>query len=230
MSIFSKILLILVLSHPNAVDSDGDGFPDSTELLRPSEQLSFRKWFVWIAIQTASGKMSSIQVKDCASFVSACYREALKRHDRLWAKEHGVKQLPPFSDARRYYYPDVPVLGQLIFRKRPPPFTGEIKSEFSASATGEYLVKYNLSFVGKELENAIPGDILAFYHPTSDMPYHLMIFFRYNGKPMVVYHTGPEGRFKILPVSALSHYPDASWRPVRSNTSFLGVFRWKILE
>jgi len=71
------------------------------------------------------------------------------------------------------------------------------------------------------------------------MPFHAMIFLgRSQVEPgaeqFVVYHTGPTGKaageMRRLTVAELLNYPDARWRPVPSNPSFLGVYRWNILR
>ncbi len=227
MSTFFKVMLIGI-SLMGVRDVDMDGFPDSAELRTAVERFSFRKWFVWIAVSVADGKIHIGGVHDCASFVSAVYREALKRHNRLWAKQVGASGLPPIPDRRSFYYPDVPLIGKRLFRIQPGAFSDT--SQFSESVTGEYLVKFNMVRLGKDTDAAEDGDLIVFYHAGNRMPYHIMIFYRANGRPMVVYHTGPDGDFRIITLRKLMEHPDASWHPAPSNPCFLGVYRWKIME
>jgi uncharacterized protein YfaT (DUF1175 family) len=50
----------------------------------------------------------------------------------------------------------------------------------------------------------------------------------------VVYHTGasPEngGEVKKVRLAVLDHHPNKRWRPVNSNSNFLGFYRLKLLE
>ncbi len=230
LSYFSVLLTLAAVHGAGIQDADGDGFPDTVELRTVAERHSFREWFTWIALQIAYGKLHAGGVNDCASLVATSYREALKRHTLRWARKHGLSAVPPIPDRRHYYYPNVPLLGKRIFRVKPPIDTDDITADFGESATGEYLVKYNLQFVSRRIEDAVHGDILVFYHHNSRMPYHLMIFFRDGLRDMVVYHTGPGGEFRIIPISLLNRHPDPSWHVTEENPSFIGVYRWRILE
>ena len=55
-----------------------------------------------------------------------------------------------------------------------------------------------------------------------------------SGEEFVIYHTGPIGKspgeIRRPTVTQLMNYPDPRWRPVPSNPSFLGVYRWNILR
>ena len=50
----------------------------------------------------------------------------------------------------------------------------------------------------------------------------------------MVYHTGPIGKspgeIRHPTLSQLMNFPDPRWRPLDSNPSFLGVYRWNILR
>ncbi len=231
LSYFSVLLALIAANRTGIHDADSDGFPDAVELSTAAERRSFREWFTWIALQIAYGKLRVGSVDDCASLVATSYREALKRHTFRWARRHGLSAVPPIPDRRHYYYPDVPLIGKRIFRVKTPPIDSDnIAEDFGESATGEYLVKYNLQFVSRDIEDAAPGDILVFYHGNSRMPYHLMIFFRDGLRNMVVYHTGPGGEYRIIPISLLNRHPDPSWHVTETNPSFIGVYRWHILE
>ena len=53
-------------------------------------------------------------------------------------------------------------------------------------------------------------------------------------EPLVVYHTGPVGKsageIRRPTLAQLMNFPDPRWRPVPSNSNFLGVYRWNILR
>ena len=61
--------------------------------------------------------------------------------------------------------------------------------------------------------------------------YHSMV---YLGGGRVVYHTGASaaegGEVRLLTLATLMRHPNPAFHPTRSNPSFLGVYRWKILE
>jgi uncharacterized protein YfaT (DUF1175 family) len=93
--------------------------------------------------------------------------------------------------------------------------------------------------VGRDLGRAHPGDLLFFRQDGQKMPFHAMIFLgRSQIEPgdeqFVIYHTGPIGKLpgeiRRWSVAELLNYPEARWRPIASNPSFLGVYGWKILR
>ena len=57
---------------------------------------------------------------------------------------------------------------------------------------------------------------------------------RPDGHRYLLYHTGPTGadpgELRRPTVEELMRFPQPEWRPETSNPSFLGVFRWNILE
>ena len=86
---------------------------------------------------------------------------------------------------------------------------------------------------------ARPGDLLFFRQEGHDLPFHTMIFLGASqiedgSEPLVVYHTGPIGKsageIRRPTLAQLMNFPDPRWRPVPSNPSFLGVYRWNILR
>ena len=244
----SSFLFIYLLSVPlpqNAIgegladaqevacfDRDLDGFPDVAEFKSEAERRNFLRWFTLIASHAASHGVPNVH--SCSEFVIYCYREALKRHDLFWRKKHGIPIPNDLKDMRSFYYPNVPLLGTKIFRTSPNPLRCKIEDEFAVSATAEALIRYNLVRVCRNVRCASNGDLLAFYHPESRMPYHLMIMVKRTDGWYLAYHTGPddesEGIFKFIKIKWLLEHPDPTWRPVPSNRCFLGVFRWKVVE
>jgi len=93
--------------------------------------------------------------------------------------------------------------------------------------------------VGRDVSRARPGDLLFFRQEGHDLPFHAMIFLGPSqndggAEPRVVYHTGPMGKsageVRRPTLAQLLDFPDPRWRPVPSNPSFLGVYRWNILR
>jgi uncharacterized protein YfaT (DUF1175 family) len=111
---------------------------------------------------------------------------------------------------------------------------------FSEFADARTLKSFNAKFVSRDRHQAQPGDLLFFYQPwVQKFPYHVMIFLgdsKSGDQPdgPVVYHTGSsptdEGTVKKVALSVLDHHPNKRWRPVASNTNFLGYYRLKILD
>jgi uncharacterized protein len=145
------------------------------------------------------------------------------------------------ADERPYYFPDIPFLGERLFRTTGGTFAPEtVAADFAPLVSGTLLRNQSMVFVSKQLERAKKGDILCFFHPDNlQMPSHLMI---YLGAPsslppeegLVVYHTGPDGQaqgfLKKVRLNDLQRHPDPTWRPTPQNPNFLGVYRWKILD
>ena len=74
-----------------SLDSDNDGIPDAAELQSYSDRENFRRWFTLIA-EGQFYRLSSdwnAEQRDCAGLVRFAWREALRRHDRLWFQKMG---------------------------------------------------------------------------------------------------------------------------------------------
>lgn len=227
-----------------ASDSDGDGYPDVTEMGdNSSAGASFREWFCVIA-ESQFFKPSDVWYdvhKDCAGLIEFSFREALKKHDKAWAKNY--KYLTDFNidDTRGYYYPNVPFLGKRVFRITDGPFDpNQVQRDYSAAANGSAIRLHCMKFVSRNVQDARKGDILFFFHDDNlKMPSHAMIYVNDRGSidPLdgyLIYHTGPgdnsQGIIKKVLLRDLLRHPDPSWRPSSGNGGFLGVYRWKILK
>lgn len=108
---------------------------------------------------------------------------------------------------------------------------GDPRRSFSDYAEAARLKDNSLTFVSRDVADALPGDVIFYLNDTdSDWPYHSMI---YLGGGMTVYHTGPDGDnpgiVKKLSLEQLGRHPNSRWHPVRSNPYFLGFYRWRIL-
>ena len=226
-----------------SLDFDNDGIPDTAELQSYSDRENFRRWFTSIAevqYQNLSEQWNKEQ-RDCAGLVRFAWREALRRHDRLWFQKMGPGYSPVAPDVRRYYLEQGP-LGEKLFRSNFGSYKdGDLgNGSFSEFADARTLKSFNTKFVSRDRRQAQPGDLLFFYQPwVQKFPYHVMIFI---GGPEpgaeadgeVVYHTGAsptdDGTVKKVALSVLDHHPNKRWRPVESNSNFLGFYRLKILD
>lgn len=152
-----------------------------------ADREAFRAWFVLLA--DAQFYRPTADVTDCAGLVRHAAREALRPHSPEWLRR---MRLPVTR-----VYPEVanrPVArdGMLpIFHVSDGDETR--RAEFADAHT---IVRDNAERVGRDIAARRPGDLLVFYQPHQDEPYHLMVFvgrsvFEEEGNDWVVYHTGP---------------------------------------
>lgn len=226
-------LELAIRFYVSAADSDGDGFPDSSELISAEDRAAFVGWFVRIAEAQyiRPSRAWHEREQDCAGLIRFAYREALKRHDAAWQERTGVlidKNLP---DPARFVYPRIPYLGERIFRLRAPAgaFAPEHFGPFADAAT---LMQFNARLISRDADQAEPGDLLFFRSDWNlSFPYHSMIVAtRDETGVRVIYHTGGSAGLKRAPLSYLTDGPDPRWRPLASNPHFLGVFRLHLIE
>jgi len=232
---------IALRTTPDASDMVGDGTPDFLRLHDPADRAAFRRWFTLLAeSQYYRGGALPKEIGDCAALLRFAYREALRGHDAAWAKAIALPAPASASDIRQYQSPYTP-MGAALFRVRSGSFqAGDLgDGTFAQFADAETLWRHNSYFVGRDLSRAQPGDLLFFRHDSPTMPFHAMIFLgRSQIEPgsdeLVVYHTGPSGKspgeIRRLSIEQLLNYPEARWRPIPSNPSFLGIYRWNILR
>ena len=232
-------------AHSISLDSDNDGIPDAAELQTFMDRENFRKWFTLIAegqFYQLSEQWKTEQ-RDCAGLVRFAWREALRRHDRLWFQKMGPVYTEIAPDIARYNLEQGP-LGEKLFRTNFGSYKdGELSNgTFSDYADARSLKNFNAKFISRDRQHAEPGDLLFFYQPwVQKFPYHVMIFLgaaKIDGgsqsSDWVVYHTGSsptdEGTVRKVALSVLDHHPNKRWRPIESNSNFLGFYRLKILE
>lgn len=234
--IFKKKVVHTIVAEPSRFDGDSDGYPNCLELDNEDSE-RFRNWFVWIAISALENDpiLWSVKERDCAGFIRYCAREALRKHDEWWLKT--VKYVGPiFEDVQKYNYPNLPLVGEKLFRTK----RGEFKNEedFSSFAVARILIECSMNFVTKDVRKATPGDVLVFFHPQDfEFPYHLMIYAGTLGLPgdegWLVYHTGPiaggPGELRLVRSRKLMDY-DPTWMPSEKNPNFLGFYRFKFLQ
>ena len=169
------------------------------------------------------------EIVDCSSLLRYAYREALCRHDSVWAAGARLPFIPAIASVAQYNYPRTPT-GPRLFRVGPQAY-----AEF---ANAETLYRYNVTFVSRDLLSARPGDLLFYRHASRTMPFHSMIVIgrsqiTANFDRFVLYDTGPDGttqgEIRRLTFEELLHFPDGQWHPIVRNPAFLGVFRWNIV-
>ena len=212
----------------NSRDEDNDGFPDAAELASFADRESFKRWFTRIAEMQFYhlNEGWNPDQRDCSGLVRFAWREALRRHDRLWFQKMGAgyeSVAPDVSIADK----ESRVLGDKLFRTDFGRFeSGDIANgTFSEFADARTLKTFNTVFISRDRRQARPGDLLFYYQPwVKKYPYHVMIFIgdfslASNGAAdWVVYHTGASptdaGTVKKVELSVLDHHPDARWRPL----------------
>ena len=236
----------------NAADSDdcADGTPDFLRLEDDRDRAAFRRWFTFLVEEQFFTPVSSrpVEINDCAALVRYAYREALQQHSEAWAASSNLYLVPALDSVAKYNFPYTP-LGPALFRLRPGPF---LPSDLNSGAFGQFadaetIQRFNTYRISRDVARAEPGDLLFFRRGTEPPTYHSMVVIgasqisRKPGVRYVVYHTGPSGpsqgemkrlsgAIKRLTMDQLVRYPDPQWRPLDSNPTFLGVFRWNILR
>jgi uncharacterized protein len=225
-------------------DADRDGIPDAAELFTYDDRASFRRWFTSIS-EMQFYKVSDAwaeEQRDCAGLVRFAWREALRRHDRLWFQAMGEGYEAVAPDVRAYTLDRSP-LGEKLFRIE---YGSDVENDasFSEFADARTLKNHNTIFISRDPRRAQPGDLLFFHQPWAQkFPYHVMIYLgearhaSEGAADWVVYHTGSsshstgaEGEVKKVRLSTLNGHPDRRWRPIEKNRNFLGFYRLKILE
>ena len=194
-----------------------------------SDRAAFRSWFVLLA--DAQFERQTDDVRDCAALVRHAVREALRAHTPEWVRRSGLPFTPQFADVRSA--PRAGAGGLPLFR-----VSAGAAEKFAEFADARTLVNLNAKPLGRNLNAARPGDLLYFHQPGQQEPDHLMVFvgrshFEKEGDDWVVYHTGPIdgglGEVRKVRLSTLAQHPAPRWRPLASNSSFVGVFRLAIL-
>lgn len=235
-------------SGPVAVwnDNDKDGIPDAAELHSFDDRQNFRRWFAAIAEMQfyRLNPLWTEEQRDCAGLVRFAWREALRRHDRIWFQGMGEGYEPVAPDVKALSLDRNP-LGEKLFRTEFGAFAeGDLPAKFSEFADARTLKNYNSEFITRDrrrLNQLQPGDLLFFHQPwVQKFPYHVMIFLgeaRQAGEganDWVVYHTGSsaedKGEVKKVRLSVLDQHPNSRWRPIERNQNFLGFYRLKILQ
>lgn len=221
-------------------DLDEDGLPDVAELLTEEDRAAFTAWFTAIAEAqhvAVDDRWAKVH-QDCAGLVRFAFREALKPHDRAWLLRWRFLPSVSAPDVASLRYPELPLVGELPFRKSAGAFDAEapLEAQLTAAPAARALWQLNSVFLSRDLEDARAGDLLFFRAPEdTGSRMHTMIVLgerpgatHHERGTRVVYHTGLDGEageVRLVSLAALLQHPDAGWRPLPSNPRFLGVHR-----
>ncbi|WGL61147.1 DUF1175 family protein [Pigmentibacter sp. JX0631] len=164
--------------------------------------------------------------QDCAGFIRFAYKEALKKRT---LKQRNILQIP-----EKLYFPSVSEEARSLFPNFPNIW--EISnSKYSSFADAENLVTYNFEYVSKNVNDLLPGDILAFNKNSNALePWHLMLYVgKVYNKSLVMYHNGGKGKnakIRIVSINDLLNSPDPQWLPNNRNPFFVGIYKWKMFQ
>ena len=197
-------------------------------LTHPADRQALRLWFTFLAESEYHLRPAqrAHDVIDCAALLRFAYRESLRRHDAAWLKTITLPALPALPPIHGFANP-----GAALFRTGP--------SEHRQFADARTLRQWNTTLVSRRLRDAAPGDLLFFEQVGQKTPFHAMIYlgkshFTRSQETWIVYHTGPidgqPGEMRRLSSGDLLAHPQPRWRPLESNPTFLGVYRWRILS
>ena len=191
-------------------------------LVHPADQRAFRLWFTFLAESQyhLRPEQRAREVNDCAALLRFAYRETLRRHDAAWYKSLTL--------------PAMPNLPTIADPKNPGFRIGS--GRYAQFADARTLKAWNATPVSRRLEDALPGDLLFYEQAGQKLPFHAMIYlgksqFTKDAEKWIVYHTGDHpGEIRRLSETQLREHPQPRWRPLVSNPTFLGVYRWRILS
>lgn len=182
------------------------------------QSAAFRAWMVRIVgEQLRQGPSPRWAQQDCAGLVRFAAREALIPHDARWRRANGVsnRYLPPEVDLT----PEQAGLGR-VWRL----YGGQDRGPF-VTALG--LIQDNSRFLSRDLNQALPGDLL-FFDQGQDQ--HLMVFMG----DYIAYHRGSRGPgdngLRAVTPAQLMHWQDTRWQPRSDNPNFVGIFRLSFLS
>ena len=212
---WTGLLLGALLALPNGVSAAPT---EAAEVrLDAAQSQVFRSWFVRIVLeQLRQGPSPRWHQQDCAGLVRFAANEALKPHDAAWLRSMGMSSalLPPEID----YSAEQRALAQRWRQggEQIGPYVNAIK-----------LIQHNSVAVGRDLQQAAPGDLL-FFDQGDDQ--HLMIW---TGR-FIAYHTGSQSAddngLRSLTLPQLMQWKDTRWIPDASNPNFVGVYRLRWLS
>jgi uncharacterized protein YfaT (DUF1175 family) len=191
-----------------------------------SDRAAFRGWFVLLADFAYYRPVA--EVSDCAGLVRYAVREALRPHTPEWLRATGLPLTRGVAEVRER--PVVAGDHLPLFRIADDP-----RAPYAEFADAKTLLRFNAQFVARDLGAVRPGDLLYFQQPAQHTPDHLMIYvgkspFDPSASDFVVYHTGPTdeggpGEMRKVRLADLVRHPAARWRPLTSNSHFVGIFR-----
>jgi len=192
--------------------------PSRQVRLSQVQSRAFQSWMLRIiSAQMEQGPTPRWQQRDCAGLVRFAVNEAFARHDARWLRANGIasdRRLPPELDLDP---------AQASLRNRWVQGDGTVGHYVNALA----LIEHNSRFVGREIGQALPGDLLFFDQGDEQ---HLMVGM--GGR--IGYHTGTvtatDNGLRTVDIQQLMNWKDTRWQPTPSNPNFAGVFRLAFLS
>ncbi|MEA3082604.1 MAG: uncharacterized protein QOC89_301 [Paraburkholderia sp.] len=214
----SAFVMASLAPYANALTST-TAAPDP-DALSPQQSAAFRAWFVRIVDQQMRrGPTPRWTQRDCAGLVRFAVGETLRPHDTRWLRANGMTSLADTSSMP-------PELQLSASQRGIANRWTQLDGSTGAYASAIALIQRNSRFVSKDVNQALPGDLL-FFDQGDDQ--HLMIWLdRY-----IAYHTGTvtptDTGLRAVAVSDLMQWKDSRWQPLDGNPNFVGVFRLDFL-
>ncbi|NHZ34051.1 DUF1175 family protein [Massilia sp. CCM 8692] len=185
--------------------------------LSKAQSRAFQAWMLRIVnAQMEQGPSPRWQHRDCAGLVRFAVNEALTVHDARWMRANGIGsdgQLPPELELTP---------AQQVLRNRWVQTGGTVGHYVSAIG----LVQNNSRFIGRDVNQAQPGDLLFFDQGDE---HHLMVWMGAR----IAYHTGTvtpnDNGLRTVDVPQLKTWKDTRWQPAVDNPNFAGMFRLAFL-
>ena len=185
--------------------------------LDQNQAQAFRAWFVRIVNeQLRQGPNPRWQHHDCAGLVRFAVAEALQRHDVRWLRQNGISRIgiPPEVGLSK--------TERIALRHHWKQSDGKRGAYVPAFG----LVQNNARWVGREINQALPGDLL-FFDQGDDQ--HVMVW---TGR-YIAYHTGTvtprDTGLRAVRINQLMEWKDTRWQPRHDNPNFIGIYRFSFL-
>ena len=176
--------------------------------LNHQQEAAFRGWFTRIVWeQYRVGPNGRWTHRDCAGLVRFALKEAFATHDGKWKRTNSVSGMlaPP------------EIILSLEQKKELPEWTFE---------RGIQLVQKHTRFITKDINQALPGDVL--FYDFGDTQ-HLMIWMG----SYIAYHNGSHSKndsgLRKQTLKSLMTWKDTRWRPLEQNPNFIGIYRFSFL-
>jgi uncharacterized protein YfaT (DUF1175 family) len=179
---------------------------------------AFQSWMLRIiSAQMERGPSPRWQQRDCAGLVRFAVNEAFARHDARWLRANGIgtdRRLPPELELDA---------AQANLRNRWDQGGGSVGHYVNALA----LIEHNSRLIGREIGQALPGDLLFFDQGDEQ---HLMV----GMGARIGYHTGTvnpgDNGLRTVDIQQLMNWKDTRWQPTPGNPNFAGVYRLAFLS
>ncbi|MGQ7789995.1 DUF1175 family protein [Shigella flexneri] len=121
-----------------------------SEMLNVEQSRLFRAWFVRIHKTAPPGAKSTLVSAGLCGLVRFAANGTLKVHDSKWLKSNGLSS--------QYLPPEM----TLTPEQRQLAQTGIRGAGKSAYVTAINLIQYNSQFIGQDINEALPGDMIFF--------------------------------------------------------------------